>query len=264
MGEELLFLSLEAGFRHLDPQLEIDLGLTHTQHHLSMADIVFGSQQGEVIADLLYAWTSRSLGHWSSRSLSMCARHLVDLPNPNSSPRLRQLIMRSIEFIGHQGFGEVGVENLVGFLNRLSVGIDNMGSGPSWKDLLLEIIKSREGRDRLSYSYWELLVEFSLRHHGKPRDLTSYDPQIIISLQDTQEWDRLACWVCFVWMEWSLRLDGMLGDLERGTTLLFRQLPGSIRKLEEWMGRSGGDIPMAFQQICKQGRLEAEQRGILL
>ena len=264
-GEDLLFLSLEIGFRHLDPQREwMESGLTHSQHHQSMADIVFESRQGGVIADLLCAWTSRGPVHQPYMSLNICAKHLVDLRGLNSSSRLRPLVIRSIELIGHQGFGEVGVKNLVGLLNRLGVGIDDVDSRSSWTELLLEIIKSREGRDHLLYSYWELLVELSLPYYGDRQDLTSYDPRIMISLQDAQEWDRLACWNCFVWMEWTLHPDEVLGDLGRGTALLFHQRPDSVRRLEEWMERSGRDIPMVFRQICEQGHLEAEQRSVLL
>ena len=261
MGEELLFLSLQIGFRHLDSQLQTRLRLTHTQHHQTMAGIVFGSRRDEVIADLLCAWTSQG---WPYTSLNVCAKHLVDLPTLNSSPRLRPLVIRSIELIGRWGFREVGVETLVSLLNRLGVGIGDVDSRLSWTELLLEVIKSREGRDRLSYSYWELLVELSLPHDGGRQDLANYDPQILTSLQDTQEWDRLACWICFVWMELSLYPDGKLGGLERGTTLLFRQRPDSIQKLEQWMERSGCDIPTTFQQICEQGRSEAEQNGVPL
>ena len=262
-GEELLFLSLEINFRHLVPQWDMDLGLTHTRHHQYMADIVFGSQRGEVIADLLLAWTSQySTFRPVYESLNVSAKHLVHLQNLDSSPRLRRLVIRSIEIIGHEGFREVGVENLIRLLNRLGVGIDDMWFRSYWIDLLLWVIESPEGRDQLSYSYWELLVELNLPYHwDHVSDLTNYNPQITISLQDIQEWDRLACWVSFVWREWSLPLGEELRDLGRATTLLFYQRPDSIRKLEEWMKRSGRDIPTTFREICEQARLEVGQRG---
>ena len=263
MGEELLFLSLETGFRHLGPQLKMEQASFDPRYHQFIADIVFGSQRGEVIADLLSASTQSRATYPFNNPLNACARHLVNLPSLNSPPRLRPLVIQSVELIGHQGFGEVG-ENLIRLLNRLGIGIDDVGSRFSWTELLLGIIKSHEGRDRLSYSYWELLVELSLSYDGNRQGLTNYDPQVMISLQDAQEWDRLACWICFVWMEWSLRPDETLGDLEHGTALLFRQRPDTIQKLEGWMVRSGRDIPTAFQQICEQGRLEADRRGVPL
>ena len=264
MGEELLFLSLETGFRHLVPQWDMDLGLTHTQHHQSMADIVFGSQRGEVIADLLLAWTSDSAFCPPYESLRVCAKHLVQLRSLDSSPRLRPLVVRSIELIHHHEFREVGVENLVRLLNRLDVGINDVSYRSSWAELLLEVIISREGRDRLSYSYWELLVDLGLPLWGDRQDLANYDPQITVSLRDAQEWDRLACWICVVWMARSVHRDEELGDLGQATMLLFRQRPDTIWKLEERMNRSGLYIPMTFQETCEQGRLEAERRGVVL
>ena len=263
MGEELLFLSLEIGFRH-GPRLGMEQTSFDPRYHKSMADIVFGSQRGEVIADLLYAFTQSRAAYPFTHPLNVCAKHLVNLPSLNLSPRLRPLVIRSVELIGHQGFGEVGVENLVRLLYRLGVSIDDVGSRFSWTELLLGIIKSHEGRECLSYSYWELLVELSLPYDGNHQGLTDYDPQVMISLRDAQEWDRLACWICFVWIERSLCPDGTLGDLERGTVLLFRHRPDTIQKLEEWMVRSGRDIPVAFQQICEQGRLEEERRDVPL
>ena len=264
MEEELLFLSLEIGFRPLVPLQKVDLGLTHTQHHQCMADIVFGSQRGEVIADLLLAWTTSGFSSRPYGSLSVCARHLVHLQSLDPSPRLRPLVIQSIESIGRQGFGEVGVENLVGLLGRLGVGIDEIHYKSSWAELLLAIIESREGRDRLSYSYWELLVELDPPHYTNCRDLTNYNPEIAMSLRDVQEWDRLACWICVVWMARPTHPDEELGDLEQESMLLFRHRPDTIRKLEDWMKRSGREIPATLRELCKQGRLEAGQRGVPL
>lgn len=226
-----------------------------------MANIVFGSQRGEVIADLLYAFTrSRVTDGSVVHPLNMCAKYLVDLPSPSPPPRLRPLVIQSIELIDHLQFETAGVENLVRLLNLLDVGIDDVDSRSSWTDLLVWIVKSNEGRDRLSYSYWELLVELSLPYVRLHQALTAYDRlQIAISLQDAQEWDRLACWICFVWMEWPSAPGEDPGDLGRATTLVFRQRPDSIRKLERWMGRSENGIPTALRELCERGRLEAEQ-----
>lgn len=167
MGKEVLFRLLEIRFRHLDPQKQwMGSWLTHTEHHRSMADIVFGGRQAGVIANLLQAWVSQSHYHRPPSWFNICAKYLVDIRNLDSSPRLRLLVIRSIKLIGHGGFGEVAVEKLVGLLNHLGIGIDDIGSRSSWKDLLLEIIKSRKGRDALLYLYWELLVELVLPRTG--------------------------------------------------------------------------------------------------
>ena len=73
-----------------------------------MVDVVSKSRKSEAIVDLLYAWT---LGYSLYVPLITCIGHLVCLRNlvPPSS-RLRQLVIRSIELIGCEGFEEVGVE----------------------------------------------------------------------------------------------------------------------------------------------------------
>ena len=217
--------------------------LVHTPHHQPMVDIVFGSQQDEIVADFLHAWTSRGAAHNPPASLVMCAKHLVDLPNPSSSPRLRRLVVRSVGLIGHKGFEKAGVENFVGLLNRLCVSVDDVGLGSrsKWTGLLLGVIESPEGRDYLSYSYWELLLELGSSYHGVPIGLVHYDSRVMISLQATREWDKLACWICVVWLEWSLYLDVLSRDLEHAMLSLFRQRPDSIQKLEEW-GRTRDTI----------------------
>ena len=101
-GEDLLLLSLQIGFRHLNPEgHQIRAQLIHTEHHQEMAANVFGSRDQEAIADLLYAWTSSSGSHGPYPSLSICAKYLVGLYQP-LSPRLRKLIIHTIEFIGYQ------------------------------------------------------------------------------------------------------------------------------------------------------------------
>ena len=265
MGEKLLLLSLETVFRYVNPRRSLDQIFFYPQHHQYMADIVFWSQQDEAIADLLRAFIQHSTHHPFSaiRPLDRCAKHLVDLPSLDSSPRLRSLVIQSIELIGHRGFREVGLENIVRLLNHLGVGVDDINSESSWIDLLVGIIESHEGRDRLAYPYWEFLAEFSLPYSQHRQDLSDYYPQIMIILQGIQEWDRLACWIYFVWLEWSLPPGEELEDLERTTVLLFHQRPDSIQKFKEWRGRSQRYIPMAFREICGRGHLEAEQRGVL-
>ena len=264
-GETLLFLSLQIGFRYLDPEREWEgPRLVHTQHHESMVDIVFGSHQDEVIADFLCAWTSKSRLHGPPTSLIMCAKHLIDLPNLDSfSPRLRRLVVQAVGLIGHQGFEEVGVGCFVGLLNRLRVCVDDVDSRSIWTGLLLGVIGSPEGRDRLSYPYWELLLDLGPLYHGAPLGILHYDPHIMTSLQAAQEWDKLACWICVVWLEWPLYLDVLSRYLERAMLLLFHQRPDSIAKLEGWMERSGRDIPAAFRRVCEQGRSRTVPRTLV-
>jgi len=103
-GREFLFLCLEIGFRHLDFR-DGEVGgnrYTHPEHQQKMTDIVFESGDGEVIADLLHAWTPEYGRHIP---LCACASYLVDLHRLRSpSLRLRHLLIRSIGLIGYPIF----------------------------------------------------------------------------------------------------------------------------------------------------------------
>lgn len=260
--KELLLLSLEIGFRHLDPQSPRII-LTHTKHHQQLVDIAFESGKSESIADFLHAWTSRDDSSGGPcTSLGMCTRHLVDLhQRMDFSPRLRRLVIRSIRLIGYREFKKVGVEKFVKLLNYLQVGVEVM-EGAQWARFLLDAIQSPEGARLLSLQSWERLVEFVIAGSpGVDRD-TTYNPEITKSLEDAQEWDRLECWIAVAWMLWSESVK-TAEDLERGTVSLFRQRPSATQKLGQWMERWSAedqkDVPKTFQRICDQIQETTEQ-----
>ena len=247
--EELLLLSLEISFRHLDPQSQqISTELVHTEHHQQLVDIVFDSGDDEFIADLLHAWTSTSESHDIHPSLSACAKHLVYLQP--ASERLRRLVIRSVELIGYQEFEEAGVEQFAGLLDDLHVSVEDVDNKNEWALLLLDVLKSAEGIRHLSHPYWELLGELatscSWRLGGDVRSSL-----VMMLLEDDQEWDKLECWIGIVWMVWPPETGGTTrGDVERIMFLLFHQRPGAIQKLERqierWSEENKYDIPEPF------------------
>lgn len=272
--EALLLRSLEIGFRHLDRQILWDAyEFTHTEHHQALADVVFGSEESEAIADLLRAWTG---GLRPARTLlSIYAGRLIGLHNlVPLSPRLRQLIIRSVGIIGYKGFEGVGIERFFELLNCLHVRVVDMENKFHWKLLLLDIIKSSEGA---RYQVWELLVELAIL---VPRGSVSfakgwpvtesvefvYDSHVVESLVESQEWDKLECWMSFVWTEWPPKIDETAEDLEHAMVSLFRRRPSAAQKLEQRMERWGqewhSDIPESFQRTCKQA-YEAAQQNVL-
>ena len=177
-----------------------------------------------------------------SRCLSCQTTHIaynvykasrVVLPIPSSSPRLRRLVIRSIGFIGHQEFEKGEVENFVGLLDRLGVGVGDVDPGLEWTRLLMGVIKSPVARDRLSFSYWELLSE-------------------LVHVQDGDHRHRLDFFT-------GNREDG----LEDGTQLLFRQRLDHVQKFEGWVDERFADhMPISLQRIREYGRLEVEQRSV--
>jgi hypothetical protein len=162
--ESLLLVCLEIGFRHSDFQRQsTEARIDSSEHHRGLVDVVFKSQESEVIADLLQAWTMGGrYGELGRALLGSCAGHLVGLHNfVPFSPRLRRLVIRSVELIGYKGFEGVGVERLIGLLDHLHVAVEDMDEKGNWVKLLSDTVQSPEGTQHLSYWYWDSLVELT-------------------------------------------------------------------------------------------------------
>jgi len=272
--EQLVLCSLEIGFRHLTQYRWISVTLTHTEHHRELVDVVFKSEDNEAIADLLQAWTAKDILDDNDplyTLLGTCVDHLVGLQNVVPfTPRLRQLVIRSVELIGYEGFKEGGAERFIGLLDHLHVGVDDVHGCYKWISILLDVIQSPEGARRLSIQHWGLLVELTISvwwRYGH----SVYSPQVTKTLLEAQEWDRLECWIGIVWIEWPPQADAMEEDLEHAMVALFRQRPDAVqqitqqitRRIERWGELHGEEVPVAFKRICEQqhwaGQLDARQ-----
>jgi len=257
--EGLLLTSLEIGFRHLDPHDRDTVpALTHTEHHLEMVDVVFKSQNGDAIADLLHSWTvyySLCIPPDTRAERLVCLHNLVPF-----SSRLRRLVIRSVELVDYGGFEGVGMERLVELLNHLHVTVEDIVWFRPWVRILVVILQTSEGTQLLSHWYWELLLELAISR-PRPLEEIAYYPQIMKFLTEAQEWSKLECWMGTVWISWPHRI--IEKDLSCSILLLFRQRPGAFQKLEQWMERwsqiHGKSIPESFQRICRQAQ-EAVQR----
>jgi len=260
-----LFVCLQIGFRRLDFRRQsINLTITHTEHHRRLIDVVFESQETEVIADLLHAWTIGSNPHTLvAPPLGSCVWRLINLQNQlPSSPRFRRLSIRSVELTGYEGFEGVAVERFIEFLNHLHVTTEDIDSESSWVELLLGTIRSSEAPQHLSHSYWELLAEHTVSSQSPIVNFAD-GLQITTSLIEAKEWSKLECWMGIFWMLLPEDADPTEGDLGHSMTLLFRQRPGAIQKLEQWVKRWGRNnrnrVPNSFQQLCKQAHEAAKQ-----
>ena len=268
-GKKLLYLALEIGFRHISQIGWIGTELIHLNSHQQMVDIVFQSQESETIADFLCAWTSRSDSHDLHPSLEMCASHLINLHHLQpSSPRLRKLLIHSIELIGHQGFEQVGVEGVIRLLDGLNLHVEDINHTKKmeWGNLLLDAIQSPDGTQKVPHPYWELLVEIVAKYPWM-LEKSACDPHIMTSLEAAKEWDKLECWMGVIWISWivdGLRESGdeeveVEEDFRRATLSLFHKQPDAIQKLESWMKRGATNSRphyKSFQQICDQAHLE--------
>jgi len=270
--ERPLLVCLEIGFRHLDFQSSyIEDPLTHTEHHRGLVDVVFKTQESEVIADLLHAWTAiyeYNYSGWVCGLLGFCPAHLVSLHNlVPFSPRLRRLIIRTIELVGYKGFEGVGVERFIELLNHLHLTAEDMDIESRWAGLFLETFQTPEGAQRLSDRYLELLVELTISYPWIRRRPPAYNPQITAFLAEAQEWSKLEYWIGIVWMTWPPGTGGETGEgLDDSTLLLFSQRPGAVQKLEQWMERwsqrACKDVPESFKQVHKQAHEAAQRDGL--
>ena len=245
-GKTLLFRSLEIGF-------------SHTEHHQRMVDTVFDSQNDEVIADLLHAWTSRDDSNEPPPSLGVDAKHLVGL-RP-SSQELRQLVIRAVGSIGYQGFEQVGVEGFFGLLDHLHAGVEDMDDKEGWATLLLDTIQSPDDVPPLPHPYWESLAELSVSESQRLEGV-AWKSDVMESLENNLEWDKLEAWMGIVWMVWP-KVGSTTEDVRGVMLSLFHQRPGAIQKLEQWLERwsegHGNTVPETFEEICRQALREAAQ-----
>jgi len=266
-GKLVLFLSLQIGFRHLDPQHpRIPTELVHAEHQ-RLINAVFESGDEEVIADLLHAWTCHSDSHQPPPSLDACAGDLIGL-RP-SSRRVRRLVIRSIELIGHRRFKEFETGELCRSLDHLHVGVEDMDRDDRWINLLTSIIRCPEGVRCLPHPYWELLMECSLSGSLRPGCVTR-DPDIMtdimMNLENNQEWGKLECWMSIVWILWPPEPGATTeADIGRVSLSLFRRRPGSVwnlgrRLVERWSEERPEGVPESFRRISDQACLEWRSR----
>ena len=265
--DTLLLVCLELGFRHHDPwHFYLPAKLTHTEHHQELIGVLFKSENGEAISDLLHAWTAEGHDHAPAHTLlGTTAGNLVGLHNlVLFSPKLRRLVIRYVELIGRKGFNGVGVERFIELLNHLHVAVEDMDDKFKWAKLLLDTFRSSEGARHLSHWHWESLTELAISESRWLRDVSTYDSQIMKFLTEAQEWSKLECWVGTVWMVWPPGVGGPAEeDLDRSMLALFCRRRGASQRLgrwtERWSQENGGDIPESFQRICEQAHEAAQQ-----
>jgi len=260
-AKDLLLLSLEIGFHHLDPEDPwTDANLTHTQHHQQMVEVVCEDGDPEAIANLLFAWTARDHSHEPHPSLKICAGHFIHLHHlQHFPPRLRQLVSHAIGLIGYEEFEQIGVDGFVRLLNSLSAEVGDMNNRTQWISLILDTIQSSEGIQNLSHQYWKSLTQLAVAQSWWPRDST-YIPHITTFLAANHEWGKLECWVGVVWMAWPPETGSVMEEIQHVIFSLFHQQPGAIQRLQQWMEQWSNEsisvVPESFTQICNEACLQ--------
>ena len=234
-GKDLLFLSLEIGFRGLDfKSYHENIVLVHTDHHKCMVDIIFNSGDGEIIGDFLCACNAF---HSSLIMRNLCAKYLIRLQHLASiSPRLRLLIIHSVVFTEIQQLKQIGLEEFSMLLDHLNIRLDDLISPAARLKFFIHVIQSPEGRRTLHQRYLEMMVEIAIT--GAELEDRIDGLPVMTLLEGEEEWDILEYWVGLVWVVHRPRTNRISQDLGRVTLSLFRQRPSAVQKLERWLRRA--------------------------
>ena len=113
---------------------------------------------------------------------------------------------------------------LVLLLNHLKVDVgdvDDMVSKLYWVTLLAGILRSPVGRERLSPYYWFLLRNLIFMGARVPPSSPDLDMEIMTSLEDTEDWEKLEMWLLIVWRSWYTSEAVPMQDIERAILTLF-------------------------------------------
>ena len=259
----LLSITLDIGFRLVVPSRDWSaLHLLHTSHHERMFEAAFSSNDDEFIADAVSVWIVGD-DHTPPGS---CARYFakrVERSKP-FSPRLRRVTIRVIERIWRNELNVSGLETVY-LLNRLSVNVDDMVDRYSWAGLLVDAIRSPAGLEHLSFHYWRLLdkmlVDGRLNVYLGSRDI-----ELMISLEEAEDWEKLVAWMMIIWSFLpgsSILAFKTMEDIKRVTLKSLLQRPSALPRFEGLVCEGGMFSPTFYkgykdklQRICNQARTE--------
>ena len=244
----ILFTALAVGFRQMGPDhISSEIHLIHTCHHELMFTEAFSSEDDDVIADAVAVWVVDPLvTHPGS-----CARPLVKLTEKERpfSPRLRRTIVYAVQRNWPMELEATGLE-LVVFLNHLEVDVEDLDDTLSklhWVSLLAGVLCSPVGRERLSSHYWLLLGKLISMGARLPQRLHGSDMEIMRSLEDAEDWEKLETWLLTIWGSWYTDDAVPMEDVERATLKLFPQRPNSIPRFEDLHANTPDTYPSVFR-----------------
>jgi hypothetical protein len=262
--QRFLSKSLAIAFRRTDLiHVQSRVRLSHTNHHEWMLDDIFTRADDGEIADAVCVWiVDREATPYGS-----CTRRLLKLTGRGRpfSPRLRSTIVCAVRRLWDWELKAAELE-FVRLLNDLEVSVDEMGNAKRiWVGLLIGVLCSPMGQERLSSHYWRLLgnlvsVNPSTRSHGDRQT------EIMKSLEESQDWDKLETWMLVVWTCNYSPDPAPIQDIEWATLTLFRRRPSTILRFKDLYGKRKlfcfyhspfNKYEGEFRRICDQ--VQAEQ-----
>ena len=145
---------------------------------------------------------------------------------------------------------ETGEFDLVLLLNYLEVDVEDVEDEVDklyWVSLLAGVLRSPMGRERLSSHYWLFLGKLISMGARLPQRSPGLDIDIMRSLEDTEDWEKLEAWLLTVWGSWYAGDAVPIEDIERVTLKLFLQRPASIPRFEDLRANTPAIYPSTFR-----------------
>ena len=247
----LLLRAIEIGFRRFNLYAS---SASHTPHHYWMFDIIFSSDNDEVIESAVYAWvvdrTQETIGSYARRFSRRVEKAIP------FSDGLRRAITRVVEDCEPTMDGsELDISRL---LNLLNLDVGNVVKGDKWLRILVGVIRSPMGRETLSLHNWCLLGELAFAESAdRLFELGDVDMEVSGLLQDCEDWEKLEVWTLVIWSSFKLEPEERIEDIKRMTLRLLLQRPSALQRFkslyerEEWIHH--GD---QLWEICDQAQVE--------
>jgi hypothetical protein len=245
----LLLTALQIGFRQPKPSY---LFLAHTSHHHWMFDIVFSSDDDEVIADAVCAWVvDRDQATFGSCARRLAKRAERAVPFPH---RLRRTIVGAVE--GSKPRADGSELDSARLLNRLDLDVDDVEDRDRWQQLLVDVIRSPMGRVALSSRNWCLLGELTLAGDPRLSELRDVDVEVLRLLDNTEDWEKLEVWVLVIWSSFDLEPEVSMEVIKRVTLRLLQRRPSALQRWESLYERGRRIQGDQLWKICNQVRAE--------
>ena len=251
---QVLPVALEIGFRLAAPSRDWSaLGLDHTPHHEWMFEVLFSSEDDEIIADAVGVW----LVDRDHKLPGLCARYLAKRMERDTpfSPRLRRMAIDAVQRNWH---GELTASELetLRLLDLLNVGVDDVNDGKEWVRLLIGAVRSPTGLERLSPSYWDLLYKLVLVT-DIVGGFVQRDVEVMRLLDEAGDWEKLEVWMVSLWWPPYNWFDGAMQDIEQVTLKLLSRRSSLLPMFED---RAAGKLTkthkIKLREICDKVRAE--------
>ena len=253
----LLSLALKVGFRLVDPfsdQLALHSG--HSTHHDRMFETAFSSDDDETVADAVCAWVADG----DRRPPDSFARYFAERLGSDTpfSSRLRCMGIRALERMWGGELEMLRAET-IHFLNRLEADVEDIADEDAWGRLLLSPIRSPSGPEGLSSHNWGVLDGLVPPSWDDPEYLSSRDVEVMRSIEEAGEWEKLDVWMMVVWgLRASSTSSHSMEEVERVTLELLLRRPSALPRFEELCEQDPLQSPdqETLRRICDRALAE--------